>query len=200
MTDDRMRTNHPGYRRRGASIVFALILLTISSSAFSPVCAGQEIPPPATPEPVGQLPLPDSAQLNGPAVPNECKEVPVDNPLFTLTTDIRPRTTDEHKQLVPDDKLPFNCAKLKPVQQHAMNINLSCDTCYPGYCDLLSMARFCHKPLYFNDDCLERCGVESCCCQPCASALCFYGGALLMPVRAFCVCPCSCVPSGGCCR
>ena len=23
------------------------------------------------------------------------------------------------------------------------------------------MARFCHKPLYFNDDCLERCGVQT---------------------------------------
>jgi len=198
MTQDRMTTNYSCHTQRGAAKVIAIIVLATFTSVLPQVVVGQETMPPTSAESVAPLPPPDAAQLNAPAVPNECKDTPVDNPLFTLNTDIRPRTADG--QLVADDKLPFNCAKLKPVQQQVMNIDLSCDTCYPGYCDLLSMARFCHKPLYFNDDCLERCGVESCCCQPCASALCFYGGALLMPVRAFYVCPCSCVPSGGCCR
>jgi hypothetical protein len=197
-TEDRMKTKHPRHIQRGAALVFAAALLAAFTGVRSPVCIGQDLPAPAGPAPVEQLPPSDAAQLNGPALPKECEPAPSDNPLFTLTTDIRPRTPDG--EVVPADQLPFNCAGLKPIQQKVMSTNLSCDTCYPGYCDLLSMARFCHKPLYFNDDCLERYGVESCCCQPCASALCFYGGALLMPVRACCVCPCSCVPSGGCCR
>ncbi len=193
-----MTIKYPGHTRRCTATVFAVTLMAIFTSAQSQVCNGQELPPPATAEPIEQLPPSDAVQLNGPALPDECKPAPTDNPLFTLTTDIRPRTADG--KLVAADQLPFNCAGVKPVQQRTMSIDLSCDTCYPGHCDILSLARFCHKPLYFNDDCLERCGIESCCCQPCASALCFYGGALLMPVRACCVCPCSCVPSGGCCQ
>jgi hypothetical protein len=184
--------------RQRTAAVYAIALLAMLTSAQSRDCVGQELPAPTIAAPVEQLPPSDTAQLNGPALPDECKPAPTDNPLFTLTTDIRPRTREG--KLVAAEQLPFNCAGVKPVQQQIMSIDLSCDTCYPGYCDLLSMARFCHKPLYFNDDCLERCGVERCCCQPCASAMCFYGRAFLMPVTACCVCPCSCVPSGGCCR
>lgn len=192
-----MATTHHFQPRRYSGSVFTIVLVTCVSVTQLQNCIGQELLPPAASQSAEELPHSDAAQLNGPVMPKECEPAPTDNPLSTLTTDIRPRTRDG--QLVPPEKLPFNCAGVKPVQQQAMNIDLSCDTCYPGYCDLLSMARFCHKPLYFNDDCLERCGVKSCCCQPCASAMCFYGGALLMPVRACFVCPCSCVPSGGCC-
>jgi hypothetical protein len=183
--------------RRHVATVFAVTLLTIFAAEQLSVCSGQELPPPSTPTPAEPLPQPEGAQLNGPALQDACEPAPTDNPPFKLTVDIRPRTSEG--QLVADKDLPFNCAGLKQVQQRVMSTDLSCDTCYPRYCDLLGLARFCHKPLYFNDDCLERCGVEQCCCQPCASAMCFYGGALLMPIRAFYVCPCSCVPSGGCC-
>jgi hypothetical protein len=193
-----MTTNHPFLIVRRSAIVLAIALWATLMTVQSQFCVGQELPPPATTEPAEQLPPSDAAQLNGPTLPKECEPAPSDNPLFSLTTDIRPRTADG--QLVADKDLPFNCAGVKPVPQQTMSIDLSCDTCYPGHCDLLSLARFRHKPLYFNDDCLERCGVEWCCCQPCASAMCFYGGALLMPARVCCVCPCSCVPSGGCCR
>lgn len=196
--ENRMTTYHPCQMRRHSEAVLAIAVVAIFAGSQLQVCIGQEIPAPTATRPAEELPHSDAAQLNGPALPDECKPAPTDNPLFTLTTDIRPRTRDG--QVVAADKLPFNCAGVKPVQQPMMSVDLSCDTCHPGYCDLLSMARFFHKPLYFNDDCLERCGVEHCCCQPCASAMSFYGGALLMPLRACCVCPCSCVPSGGCCH
>jgi hypothetical protein len=169
----------------------------VASSGSSVVGFSQELAPPSNAGPVEQLPPAPNAQPIAPAVPDQCKPVPADPPLVAITTDIRPRTRDG--KIVALERLPFNCAGVKPVQQQAMSIDLSCDTCYPGYCDLLSMARFYHKPLYFNDDCVERCGYKHCCCQPGASAMCFYGRALLMPVTACCVCPCSCVPSGGCC-
>ena len=194
--DDRMTKNYSWHAPRVAATMFACTLLIVLTTAQSQICVGQELPAPANaaPEP---LPPSDAAQLNGPTL-KDCEPAPTDNPLFTLNVDISPRTSDG--KLVANDQLPTNCAKMKLVQPQAMSIDLSCDTCYPGHCDILSLARFCHKPLYFNDDCLERCGVEQCCCQPCRSALCFYGGALLMPVRACFVCPCSCVQSGGCCR
>jgi hypothetical protein len=179
------------------TLTWLAVLLVVVAAAPPVICYGQEIMPPANAGAVEQLPPAPNAQPISSAMPDQCQPVPVDPPLSAITTDIRPRASDG--KLVAPEQLPFNCSGVKPVQQQMMSIGLQSDTCYPGYCDLLSMARFYHKPLYFNDDCLERCGVKRCCCQPSASAMCFYGRALLLPVTACCVCPCSCVPSGGCC-
>jgi hypothetical protein len=53
-------------------------------------------------------------------------------------------------------------------------------------CDLLQICcgwQFCHRPLYFEERCLERYGCRTCCCQPAASAIHFYGTALLLPLK-----------------
>jgi hypothetical protein len=179
------------------TLTWLAVLLVVVAAAPPVICYGQEIMPPANAGAVEQLPPAPNAQPISSAMPDQCQPVPVDPPLSAITTDIRPRASDG--KLVASERLPFNCSGVRPAQQQMMNTGLQSNTCYPGYCDLLSMARFYHKPLYFNDDLVERCGVKRCCCQPSASAMCFYGRALLMPVTACCVCPCSCVPSGGCC-
>ena len=161
-------------------------------------CDGQQLFEPSNGTAAETLPAPIGVPANAAEMPQDCTPVPIDKPLWKLNTDIRPHTRDGN--LVTNDRLPVDCAGKKPPEQRLMNIDLSCDSCYPAYSGLLSLARFYHHPLYFNDDCLERCGCERCCCQPARSAMCFFGGALLMPVRACCQCPCSCVPSGGCCQ
>jgi hypothetical protein len=117
-------------------------------------------------------------------------------PLATLTTDIRPR--DRAGEIVAGDALPVDCAQYVFTDERSLSLDLSCDTCRPKWCDVLQLANFCHRPLYFEEACLERCGMRSCCCQPAASALHFYGRALMLPVMAVCRCPCSCVPAQYC--
>ncbi len=193
-----MTIKFKSHMRRRFAFVLTVCQLTTFSGPLSTVCVGQETPGPTIDTAVESIPAPSAAQPSGPVFPAECQPAPTDSPLFTLNTDIRPRGQDG--KTVAADQLPFNCAGVKPPEQRMMSVDLSCDSCYPGYCNILSLARFCHKPLYFNDDCVERCGCTHCCCQPAASAMCFYGRALLMPVTTFCECPCSCVASGGCCR
>jgi hypothetical protein len=60
-------------------------------------------------------------------------------------------------------------------------------------------AQFCHRPLYFEEPCLERCGQKycccgrECCCQSAVSAAHFFGTAILLPVEFMCQCPGDCV-------
>jgi hypothetical protein len=75
---------------------------------------------------------------------------------------------------------------------------------------------FCHRPLYFEDANLERCGYvvgkDCCCCdwccccrgcgshlQPAVSAAYFFGTIPLLPYKMTVDCPCECVPSLGRC-
>ncbi len=185
----------PSSRTRNRVVVALTVCqAAVLLSQMSVECLGLELFQATRDETVESIPAP----TNVPASPPECESAPADQPLWKLNTDIRPRTHDG--QIITADRLPVNCAGLKPPEQRMMNVELSCNSCYPGYCDILSLARFCHQPLYFNDDCLESCGCESCCCQPARSAMCFYGRALLLPVTACWQCPCSCVRSGGCCQ
>lgn len=138
------------------------------------------------------LPLPPQTEQVQEDSPLRCLEIK-DPPLSALSTDIQPRTADG--QIVANENLPADCSQGVFTDKQYMQIDLACDSCRPRWCDLLGFANFCHNPLYFEEVCLERCGVRSCCCQPTASAACFFGGALLMPIRAVCACPCSCVPA-----
>lgn len=143
------------------------------------------------------LPLPPQTSEDPQGLESNCLEIN-DPPLSALSTDIQPRNSEG--QIVSNDALPRNCAENRFTEKRYLPIDLACDSCRPRWCDVLGFAHFCHQPLYFEEVCLERCGVRSCCCQPTASAACFFGGALLMPVRAVCVCPCSCVPAQYGCR
>jgi hypothetical protein len=140
-------------------------------------------------QPFEPLPVPHESSSSA-LLPNYCEPVPPDPRLAELAVDIAPRTLEG--QVVASDDLPKNCG---PAPENAAGrvLVMSCGRRGPGSCDVLQLARFRHHPLYFNDECLERYGVRSCCVQPAASAARFYGGALLMPVRVLYRCPCSCV-------
>lgn len=58
---------------------------------------------------------------------------------------------------------------------------------------------FCHRPLYFEDANLERCGYSSCCCQPLISGAYFFGTIPILPYKMALECPCECVRSKGRC-
>ena len=143
------------------------------------------------------LPRPIAQTESKESVPEACQPAPQDLPLSTLTTDIRPR--DHEGQVVAGDALPVDCAQYVFTEERFASFDLSCESCRPRWRDVLQLAHFCHRPLYFEEALLERCGVRSCCCQPAASAVHFYGTALLMPVYAICQCPCTtCVPAQFC--
>jgi hypothetical protein len=60
--------------------------------------------------------------------------------------------------------------------------------------------RFCHRPLYFEDPNLERCGNGLGCLQNPVSAVRFLGDALTLPCQMIRQCPCRQVSSTGDCR
>jgi hypothetical protein len=185
------------YRLNRFAVVFAACQIAAIWDAQSIHCIAEEIAAPSTSQFVEPIPTPSAQQAIVAELPPDCLPAPTTSPLQALNTDIRPR--DHKGRLVDADRLPTNCAARIFTERRMVVFGSTCGSYSPCYCDVLGLARFCHQPLYFNDDCLERCGIEHCCCQPAASAGCFYGGALLMPLRVCCQCPCSCVPSGGCC-
>jgi len=144
----------------------------------------EQIPAPAVPDTTVDNPNVDYTTVP----PDECMKI-VDPPLTALSTNIQPRNAEG--QDVSNEKLPTNCAQSVFTEHTFMSIDLSCNSCSPRWCDVLGLAHFCHQPLYFEEKCLERCGQRSCCCQPSASAACFFGGALLLPFKAACACPCT---------
>jgi hypothetical protein len=119
----------------------------------------------------------------------ECKTI-VDAPLCALTVDIRPierpgqvdlseaRPVDCGSYALGDAPTLFLCADASPAGSNCWHACM-------GW-------QFCHRPLYFEERCLERYGCQSCCCQPVASALHFYGSAVLLPVSMWRQCPCRC--------
>jgi hypothetical protein len=48
---------------------------------------------------------------------------------------------------------------------------------------------FCHRPLYFEDPNLERCGLHAGCCQSLISATQFFGSIVLLPAKMAVHCP-----------
>jgi hypothetical protein len=145
------------------------------------------------PEP---LPPPTSATPDERVVPEGCKPVPVDTPLPELIVDIRPRNLDG--EVVASDQLPLDCAAHLSANVRSSEFDLSCASCQMSLCELLQLAQYCHNPLYFEERLLERYGIRTCCCQPLASAACFYGNALCLPAKMWRQCPCSCVPAHPC--
>jgi hypothetical protein len=141
------------------------------------------------------LPTPPAPTPVDRTAPEGCPPAPVDTPLLALNVDIAPRNLNG--EIVPGDQLPPDCAGYLFTDMRSANIDSSC-ACHMGLCDLLQLAAYCHNPLYFEERHLERYGVCSCCCQPLASALCFYGNALCLPAKMWRHCPCSCVPAHPC--
>jgi hypothetical protein len=129
-----------------------------------------------------QLPVPSA---------DECKPL-IDDPQSILSVEIFPIDRPGQTDLKPNE-LPPDCPA--PVLAGVPTIFMvSVTACgwpeWPG-------AQFCHRPLYFEERCLERCGQKQCCCQPAASAAHFFGTAILLPVEFCCQCPgdCVCTPS-----
>jgi hypothetical protein len=58
---------------------------------------------------------------------------------------------------------------------------------------------FSHRPLYFEQPNLERCGTGCCCLTTYASAAHFFGSVVLLPLHAVLDPPCRCVPTLGDC-
>jgi hypothetical protein len=146
------------------------------------------------------LPAPTPPAAEEPPVPEGCPPAPKDTPLFALNVDVASRFLpgdDRAGQLVPNDQLPPNCATHLTTDTRFAEIDSSC-ACQMGLCELLQLASYCHNPLYFEERALERYGIRSCCCQPLASAACFYGNALCLPAKMWRHCPCSCVPAHPC--
>jgi len=178
---------------RGAPTVLLALQVLVAIPMVASVAIGQELAAPEMALPAEPLPAPDSVIATDQTLPKSC-EVEKDRPLSALTIDIAPRVKG---QLVPQDDRPLECSRYVFTEKGFLTIDLDCDTCRPGNFDVLALARFCHRPLYFEERCLERCGIESCCYQSAASAAHFYGAALLLPVSMLYQCG-SCVPEYAC--
>jgi hypothetical protein len=121
------------------------------------------------PTAVGELPA-----------PVDCKPFNLE-PLSSLSVDISP--IDQPGQITLGAERPQGCFSYVLGEPPA--IFLGGEPRGPD-CDLLRICcgwQFCHRPLYFEERCLERYGCRTCCCQPAASALHFYGTALLLPIK-----------------
>ncbi len=104
----------------------------------------------------------------------------VDVPISQLTVDIRPRDLEGH--VVPQETLPEDCNTYLSIPAMYSSSDLLMARgrgllrCWRG-------AQFCHRPLYFEDICLERWGICHSCLQPAISGIKFFGTALLLPMN-----------------
>ena len=109
-----------------------------------------------------------------------CQKLVVDVPISQLTVDIRPRDPEGH--VVPEEALPEDCNRYfnVPAMYSSADLLLARARgllrCWRG-------AQFCHRPLYFEDACLERWGICHSCLQPAISGIKFFGTALLLSVK-----------------
>ncbi len=114
------------------------------------------------------------------ATDEHCQTLLVDVPMSQLTVDIRPR--DPKGDVVPEEALPEDCNRYLsiPVVYASSDLLMARGRgllrCWRG-------AQFCHRPLYFEDLCLERWGVCHGCFQPAISGIKFFGTALLLSVK-----------------
>jgi len=129
-----------------------------------------------------------------------------DPPLSALTVDAAPRL--RNGQYADPEGLPASRWADSGREGPAKFIDGSATCPLPGCRDLLQLARFYHRPLYVDDDALERYGDGG--CLPCVGAVGeFMLDAALLPVRLICTPPCACVlsptptcarPCWDCCR
>ncbi|WP_253153952.1 hypothetical protein [Stieleria tagensis] len=112
--------------------------------------------------------------------------------------DIRPRgVAPDATTLLPADQLPPDTSGMPLPPQTPQLVQL-----YQAdlkLCDIWAGASFCHQPLYFEDQNLERLGTTGrClqCCPPLHSAVDFVWSTGTLPISVILQRPCSCVPSG----
>lgn len=175
-------------------VCWALCVGMILSLSTARECRSQEEPlprlelaPPSAPDQDG-----DSAPRR---LPLECEPLSQDAPLSLATVDISPRDLDG--RLLSESDLPPDCNKYldAPIMYSAL------ETLAPSHPCLLRSwvsAQFCHRPLYFEERALERCGVSHGCWQTPKSAARFFGGVLLLPSKMWCLPPCVCVSTPAC--
>jgi hypothetical protein len=178
-------------------IVFQMLATTAIAQRQSPAPRGPAFVA-QLPEPLPPQPAPATADGT---VQEGCPPAPKETPLAALNADIAARFTTgdpQPGQVVPGEQLPPNCATHLTTDVRSADIDLSCASCQMSLCELLQLAHYCHNPLYFEERNLERYGIRSCCCQPLASAACFYGNALCLPAKMWRRCPCSCVSAHPC--
>jgi hypothetical protein len=124
----------------------------------------------------------------------ECPECATDDdgPITSVTIDITPR--DASGQAVADVDLPTDCNRSRQMPDIYSAVEFHPSRSFPAMC-VLDSAVFWHPPLYFEDAPLERCGITYGCCPTLHSAVEFYGGAMLLPLRLWHQPPHSCEPT-----
>jgi hypothetical protein len=131
---------------------------------------------------------PSDSAAGDTAAENECPQR-IDDPQAVLTVDIQPVERPGLIELDPQS-LPKECPA--PVMAGAPTLFVGVEPASLRRWPVWQGAQFCHRPLYFEEACAERCGC-TCCCAPAASAAHFFGSAILLPLRMCRQCPGSCV-------
>jgi hypothetical protein len=134
----------------------------------------------------GQEPLPLQDDLETPTANDDAEsespcETIEDLPLSQLTVDARLRGLDG--TLLDQDDQPMNCWTSRGSDGSVLFIGGSCGCCNDLSYQVLQLARFCHRPLLFEDVSLERYGVSDC-CPPLHAATHFTCDLFLLPARA----------------
>ena len=121
-----------------------------------------------------------------------------DPPLSALAVDIRPRDADG--QLVPESDTPAGCWEPSSMEGPTLFMGGAPVRRSWGCHDLLQLARFYHRPLYFEDAAVERYGLVPS-CPAVHSVAKFACDLLLFPGRLIVQHPHSCVrtPTPHCC-
>ena len=172
----------PAFRSRIALQLIALATVSIGCLAGSVTA---------------QPPLAPAESDAASASPNACIAL-VDQPLTSLSVDIRPR--DRDGVLVATADLPTNCWAASGREGLPIWLEVA-PICAWWDCNcLLAFARFCHQPLYFEDPALERCGDDRCLPQLCSMRH-FLCDVALLPARLIVRPPRTrmCTPTPHCC-
>ena len=182
-------------RRRLAMVCWSVCVgMALLLSARRECCAQDNLPPPLEIAPPSDL---GSTQDNDERDQRllDCEPALHDAPLSMATVDISPR--DLEGQLLFEADLPTDCNKYRdtPTMYSALEASAPAAPC------LLrswASAQFCHRPLYFEERALERCGVSHGVWQTPKSAVRFFGGTVLLPLKMWCLPPCTCVKTPAC--
>jgi hypothetical protein len=152
-----------------SSIVMALVA---GMAIVAPDCYAQEPAPPGS----------FDERIEPPATRTE-RDAPPSLPQAMLTIDLGPQEAELPNQLQsnrPDDRASsvFSTGRVLFI---GGEMCASSGLLY----DVLEPARFCHRPLYFEDHALERHG--RCCgrCPNLASAAHFFGSAVCLPCSTY---------------
>lgn len=118
---------------------------------------------------------------------DDCTPV-TDLPLRELTVDTQPESQIAQQRLKPNSA-PTICAA--PILSNSRTVELGTSPSEACTWPLWPGAQFCHRPLYFEEPCLERCGYVRC-CQPVVSTANFFCNAALLPLKMYRQPCCSC--------